>query len=363
VAKLREIFIWNGKEHLGPFRREELVERLKSGTVLPSHYYYEEGMVDWERVARLSCCNKLLATDAQKQMLDRMGITYGEFLTKADVSSILENQPATEKQLNYLRSFGVTPSMPLTKVQASQMIERCLDDPIARERQAQFSAAEFERQRREREAFPSYYLKQDALAAERELNTTKQEHERERNELDEYRQALKEIERQFQATEDKIEVTALERQMASTRELIQLAEREIDEQPAEIKEAKAELRHCQSLRAKFWKATFSRTTSNQDDIEDLVDYLEVAGRLYANYGHAFKVPTLKEIADILELLDKTSEDWDKREPQLFYSKYKGSFPNVIKSARARSKASKQGCLVLVIASLAAVLTKILLSLV
>jgi hypothetical protein len=140
--------------------------------VRPVDYYFEEGMKDWERVARLPLCKKLLATSRQKQMLDEMCLKYDEFLAKADVNSIL-NQPATQRQLDYLRSFGARPPASNTKAQASEMIERCLADPVARERQAQFGAAESERQRREREAFPSYYLKQDVVAAERELTDLK----------------------------------------------------------------------------------------------------------------------------------------------------------------------------------------------
>jgi len=183
VAKVRQIFIWNGKQDLGPFRREELVEQLKSGAVLPSDYYYEEGMADWQRVARLRCCNRFLATDAQKAMLDRMGVTYGEFLRKTDVTSILENQPATEKQLAYLQSFGVTPPTALTKVQASDMIQRCLDDHVARERQSEFRAIEIERQRRDRETSPSYYLKQDILSADSDLTDMQRAHDEKINEL------------------------------------------------------------------------------------------------------------------------------------------------------------------------------------
>jgi len=44
MGKVRQIFVWNGKQDLGSFRREELVEQLKEGALLPSDYYYEEGM-------------------------------------------------------------------------------------------------------------------------------------------------------------------------------------------------------------------------------------------------------------------------------------------------------------------------------
>jgi GYF domain 2 len=129
VGKVRQIFIWNGQQDFGPFRREELVERLKAGAVLPSHYYFEQGMTGWERVARLPCCQKFLATDPQKQMLYRMGVKYDEFPTKADVSSILENQPATDRQLALLKYLGLPAPVSLTKINAAELIDNARRDP------------------------------------------------------------------------------------------------------------------------------------------------------------------------------------------------------------------------------------------
>ena len=134
MGKVRQIFIWNGEQDLGPFRREELVTELRAGNVRPSDYYYEEGMADWERVARLPCCQKFLATDAQKQMLDRMGVEYDEFLTKDDVSSILENQPATNRQLALLQYLGLNAPVGLTKTEASEMIEKARSNQSLGER-------------------------------------------------------------------------------------------------------------------------------------------------------------------------------------------------------------------------------------
>jgi len=134
MGKVRQIFIWNGEQDLGPFRRDELVEQLRGGAVLPSDYYYEEGMIGWERVARLPCCQKFLATDAQKQMLSRMGVEYNEFLTKDDVSSVLENQPATNRQLALLQYLGLSTPLGVTKTDASEMIEKARSDQSLGER-------------------------------------------------------------------------------------------------------------------------------------------------------------------------------------------------------------------------------------
>jgi hypothetical protein len=130
MGKVRQIFIWNGTQDLGPFRRTELVEQLELGTVLPSHYYFEEGMSEWARVAALPCCARLLASDAQKTMLSRMGIEYDEFLTKSDVSRILDNAPATERQIALLKYLGIEAPPSLTKNAASELLDVAKGDPL-----------------------------------------------------------------------------------------------------------------------------------------------------------------------------------------------------------------------------------------
>jgi hypothetical protein len=134
MAKVRQIFIWDGTRDLGPFRREELIEQLRIGIVLPSHFFFEEGMSDWARVVSLPCCSRFLASDAQKQMLTRMGIEYDEYLTKDDVSRILEQQPATERQIALMRYLRLTASPTLTKNGASELLELAEQDPRLRDR-------------------------------------------------------------------------------------------------------------------------------------------------------------------------------------------------------------------------------------
>jgi predicted nucleic acid-binding Zn-ribbon protein len=346
VPEVRQIFIWNGKNDLGPFTDEELMEKVKSGAVRPADYYFIEGMRDWERVAHLPVCKKLLATSRQKQMLDEMGVKYDEFLTKTDVSGILANQPATQRQLDYLKSFGVTPAASFTKAQASEMIERCVADPVAREQQAQIRAAEFERQRREREAFPSYYLKQDIVAAERELAGLKRTYEEKTNELARDRRKLGKLQRLLEKSNDEIERLALEQKIVSVKEEIESTEAEIERCSEDLKDAKEEFEYRRSLRKKFWKGTFSAGALSSEDLEDLADYLDAIDRLHAEYGRKLKVPTLKQVEDLLAAVDNASADWDKERPDRFYSKYTASFPEAVKRSRAKQSAAKQGCTIL-----------------
>jgi hypothetical protein len=114
---------------LGPFRREELIDQIKTGEVLPSHFFFEEGMIGWALVATLPGCARLLASDAQKAMLTRMGVEYDEYLTKDDVSRILEQQPATERQLALLEYLGLAARSHLTKNEAGDLIEAAKQNP------------------------------------------------------------------------------------------------------------------------------------------------------------------------------------------------------------------------------------------
>lgn len=67
-------------------------------------------------------------------MLDRMGVDYDEFLTKEDVSSVLENQPATDRQLALLQYLGISAPIDLTKTNASEIIEKARSDQSLGER-------------------------------------------------------------------------------------------------------------------------------------------------------------------------------------------------------------------------------------
>jgi hypothetical protein len=144
MGKVRQIFVWNGQQDLGPFRRDELVAELTIGHVRPSAYYYEEGMADWERIAQLPCCQRILASDAQKQMLDRMGVTYDEFLTKRDVSAILEHQPATDRQLVLMRYLNIEVPPVLTKTDASNILENARSDPSLGDRFYRWNTERFD---------------------------------------------------------------------------------------------------------------------------------------------------------------------------------------------------------------------------
>jgi hypothetical protein len=126
-----------------------------------------------------------------------------------------------------------------------------------------------------------------------------------------------------------------------------------------VEEAKDELKYESGLRIKFWKATFpsGRHSLNIEDWEGLADYNEAISR-YSEFARHFKVPTCKQISDVLATLDAESPDWDKTEPERFYETLAALFPET--KRRPVVRASKSGCLVLllILAALVSILVTI-----
>ncbi len=115
----------------------------------------------------------------------------------------------------------------------------------------------------------------------------------------------------------------MEQQIVPTSENIESSKVEIERHLIDFNEAKQELQYRRSLRTKFWKGTFSEAALDSDDLEDLADYLDVIDRLHVGYGQFLKVPTLKQVDDLLAVLDNASPNWDMQQPELFYSKIYG----------------------------------------
>ena len=114
-----------------------------------------------------------------------------------------------------------------------------------------------------------------------------------------------------------------------------------------VEEAKDELKYESGLRIKFWKATFPSDgrSLNMEDWEGLADYDEAITR-YSQSGRQFKIPTNKQIFDVLAKLDADSPDWDRTEPERFYRTLAVLFPETKRRPVLRS--SKTGCVVLLL---------------
>ncbi|RBP41437.1 hypothetical protein DES53_107269 [Roseimicrobium gellanilyticum] len=268
--------------------------------------------------------------------------------------------PATEKQIEFLKSFGVTPAPNLKKGEASELIDRCINDPEARRIQDEKRFADWEavmkRQRQERAASGAFSFRKDFEKAKTEVA----------KEMDRISKS------KVAAASKKKELALLQKRLTHA---VGAEKEEIEEQiediecdlidlecdPIDLQCCKEELKEAETVRIKFWKATFKRDWIQSDDAMEydvLVDVSTTIDKLYEEYGQYFKSPTNKQIKDVLESLDSASLDWDRAQPDAFFARLHHISPSQMKvgagirtskSSTSRTKAGKgKGCLVVLL---------------
>ena len=353
----------NGQEIAQFDDEKEILSGLRDGTLLMDDYYWCEGMSDWKNLYTLEISKRALATAAQKDALKRAGLPFDELTTKAQVSALFSagktgpNDPATENQKDYLRSFGITAKEGLTKGEASDLIDRAKDDPAALETRNRLQLAKYEEQRTREAEFPSYHLKQMIASAVKDLEEAKKEKREARALLTNRKNKLAAAQQKRANATDEFEQLSLDNEIKDLEDEASEAEEAFD--GISVEEANDELKYESGLRIKFWKATFpsGERSLNPEDWEGLADYDGAIGR-YTEFGRHFKVPTNKQISDVLTKLDAESPDWDKSEPERFYETLATLFPETKRQPIMRS--SKTGCVVLlfILAALISVLATI-----
>jgi chromosome segregation ATPase len=246
---------------------------------------------------------------------------------------------ATEDQIDDLRSFGIEVKPELTRGEASDLLYKATKDPMA-----------FQRQLEQEIKFPSYFLRRAIQRARQELEESRQEKAERRSELTA-------LAKQLAAAEKKRELDLLNDgltdEVQAIKSEIEATKSAFDGVPDNLKDAQDELKDQTSRRSNFWKATFSKYGAVSVDNADLIDYSETIDRLHDEFGRFFKSPTNKQIAEILEALDRASVDWDRKEPHAFYATLKASFPDALRKNPARStmQPTKTGTGCLLIAGL------------
>jgi hypothetical protein len=353
----------NGEEIAQFDEEKEILTGLRDGTLLMDDCYWCEGMSDWKNLSTLEISKGALATATQKDALKRAGLPFDELTTKVQVSALFSagktgpNDPATENQKDYLRSFGITAKEGLTKGEASELIDRAKDDPAALETRNRLQLAKYEKQRTCEAEFPSYHLKQMIASALKDLEEAKKEKREARALLTNRKNKVAAAQQKRANATDEFEQLSLDNEIKDLEDEASEAEEAFDR--ISIEEATDELKYESGLRIKFWKATFpsGERSLNPEDWEGLADYDGAIGR-YTEFGRYFKVPTNKQISDVLATLDAESPDWDKTEPQRFYASLAGLFPET--KRRPVVRASKSGCLVLllIVAALVSILVTI-----
>jgi len=264
--------------------------------------------------------------------------------------------PATENQISYLRSFGIEPTPGMTKGDASDLLEKATIDPTALERQAKLRSAQYERERDDEIKFPSAHLRSMIESAREELTEAKGETGATREELATLRRRLAAAEQRQER--DLLNDAIVDEIQTIKAEIKSVGEMSDTSSPDYVKDARDELKTCIALRNNFWKSTFSPMGAVMVDSAELIDYANTIDCLHDQYGRFFKIPTNKQISDILETLDKASADWDKREPHAFYATLRASFPNALRKNPARPTNSVPnskgtGCLVIALMPLVA----------
>jgi hypothetical protein len=107
---------------LGEWTQTELYPLLRASDILPSDYYWHEGMTEWRRLAELPSGKSVLATPAQRQMLDNHGLPWHEFTTKYEVSNLMDSRPRTDKQRSFMDDLGISHFDGMTTREASDLI-------------------------------------------------------------------------------------------------------------------------------------------------------------------------------------------------------------------------------------------------
>lgn len=176
------------------------------------------------------------------------------------------SEPATEKQIKYLSVFGYVQTGPLTRQEASELLSRFEEDPEHLEIRAENNALQMRRQ-----------MEFDSTHAA---------------------QVLHEI---FAKAADELKHA----------------------QQGEITDAREEFKEATKQRITFWKDTFREPAESTGEWEQSFE-------LFEQYGHRFKVPSTKQITEILAALDEKAPTWDTEFPHVFYQTMELNFPQLLR---------------------------------
>ncbi|PYK92223.1 MAG: hypothetical protein DME36_14190 [Verrucomicrobia bacterium] len=138
---------------LGEWTQTELYPLLRASEILPSDYYWHEGMTEWKRLAELPSGKSVLATPAQRQMLDNHGLPWDEFTTKYEVSNLMDSRPYTDKQRSFMA--GDTPDAPATRTQILIIPQLAADRALSLTISPPFSRREVAREIHALRCFPA----------------------------------------------------------------------------------------------------------------------------------------------------------------------------------------------------------------
>jgi hypothetical protein len=353
-----DVQIARNGEVIGTLRLDEIQAAIAGGTVLPSDYGWHEGHTDWTPISQLLAPS---TPESTLPLSPKSAEGKRSKQSKKEKHDWRQDAP-TEKQINYLKSFGAVIPESLTKGEASDLIEKCLNDPAALKVQEEKRDAAWkeamenqERERQKRAEHAAYFLHKDVEDRKTEIAKLEQN----RGERADFRRAT---EAKIKRLEEDLKSAPPEAISDINRCIIdsEVALAKFNEGPEydgeDLKYLRDELKEYQRTRLRFWKATFKADwlDIDDDDIDDLLDYGSTIDHYHEEYGQFFKMPTNRQISEVLDGLDNSSSDWEYAQPEAFYAILNRNYPDQMrvirpngKAAGAKTRVSKgKGCLLL-----------------
>lgn len=260
-----KISIARAGKTIGEYSLEELKVEISGGVISPNDFAWHAALPAWMTVAEVFAglgeqVPKIQPAKEQKPV-------YPDWRL----------DPATQRQVDYLRSFGIEPKTGLTKGEASDLIDKAQNDPVAVARQEKFRATEYERKREEEVKFPSYYLRRLIRGARDEVEDCKRRKAETKSDLAPLRRRLAAAEKK---QERDLLNDALVDEIQAIKDEIAEAEPTLGDYPSELQDAQEELKNNLSLRSNFWKSTFSPMGAVMVDSSDLIDYADTIDRMH-----------------------------------------------------------------------------------
>lgn len=278
------IHISRDGNEIGVFPQEDVIQYLTEGSLLHSDHAWHENLTEW--------------------------VTLLDLFPPAEPEPIWKADSATERQIEYIKSFDVCPDEGLTKGQASEMIERLKGDPAALRRQEEIR----EKEAKEKSFYESYYTKVDLVSQKEEL-------EKLVSRPAQIKKAIKASKAQIKALEKQL--AELPRKIEYLKDDIQVLEDEMKEIPEDTKNLKEDIKEAEQNRIDFWHFTFK--------LDSFTEYGESCSMLYEKVGDTFKCPSKKIVADLLQELDQENFEWDKQDMLEFYRRLQQKHPELKKS--------------------------------
>jgi len=247
-------------------------------------------------------------------------VTLSNLFPPQNPAPTWRDDEATEKQIEYIKSFGVGASVGLTKAQASDLVEQLKNDPDAQIRQQQLREQEQKRKQilreneeRDRELYQSYYTKVELSSQRGELEKALARPDQIKESIKSLRAQIKELKKQLENIPSEIELQEDE---------IEDLDEERKNLPEEIKDLKEEIKESETNRIDFWLFSFK--------FDSMGEYGEPCSDLYERFGNGFKCPSKKILSEILRELDEENFEWDKQDLSAFYRRLQQLHPELKK---------------------------------